>query len=185
MTKIIMLVLAIMFVGCISTEPTTIDRELLPPIELIDHDQFDDPIVNGANALPEVDPDQTAASFVPDAEPVVRLFEEPTGSVTLADHAPGHVTTARVCPYLIVDNATVQLALARIRFPDGTERVVPTGDGRTPCTTVQAGGPYEVSLADGCGGRLVVPASGLYRETLRGGQRRAPRFECYVRIGGP
>lgn len=120
---------------------------------------------------------------------IVPIQDEETGSVTLADHYAGH-TTVRLAACLIVDNASIQRARIRIRFPDGTERIVTTAgsanDCRTPLLEVPLGDLIRVELADGCGpgGTLVTPFAGFYEESYGGDRvRRAFRFECYVAIG--
>lgn len=119
--------------------------------------------------------------------PSILPIEEEVGSDTLAAHAAWH-TSVKVCPIVQVDNAGYIVASVRILHPDGTVSTTNSGDGRTPCVEVPLGGPYEISLPDECrslGGRLVVPLGRMYRETFDGARtRRAPKFECYVRIGG-
>lgn len=117
----------------------------------------------------------------------VPIADEETDSVTLPDHYAGH-TSVRVAACLLVDNASYRRARIRIRFPDGSERIVTTAGSANDCRTVlievPIGGPYRVELADGCGpgGRQVVPFAGFYEETLSG-TRRAFHLECYEVIG--
>lgn len=137
---------------------------------------------DGIEILPDDNPnpdDAMVPSIIPDDPDI--------GSVTLADHAAWH-TSVKICPRVQVDNADFIVASVRILHPDGTVSRVNSGDGQTQCVAVPLGGPYEISLPDECrslDGRLVMPLGRMYRETYDGARtRRAPKFECYVRIGG-
>lgn len=203
MRRLMMLVLAISFAGCISTEAP----EEIGAIEQAEHGAGEVAtlcthngirascrvvLVNAATGEMVFSGDsEGTASHIPagdyDATFTLRASDLllPVGRsirVTVVQHmvstASMNFDTGVLSPYLRVNGIT-QRSRATITYPGGSVRVV-TNDGRTPRYVVLLGN-YSISI-EGCTGRLVVPRpDGLHRIALeRPGQRLAPRFDCRV-----